>query len=172
MNREQHLEHALKTWDPERIRARGYLPCEYLRTGLLTELGELLQLHKRQMRDGYQPYETWIKELGDCLWYATVYTHKNKDFFACDPPNVNQCYNEMCWEYGDPLPLADPKFPVTDIIFDVMHTFVNAPEFAMYWIEALIMYLGFDLAEVRSANIAKLADRVERGVLYGKGDDR
>ena len=172
MDREQHLENALKTWDPRRIKFRGYIPDDYLRTGLLTELGELLQLHKRQMRDGDQTKDAWIKELGDCLWYATVYTHENHNVFACDPPKASECYNEMIWEYGSTLPLIDPKCPVTEIIFDVMHTFMGEPEFAVYWIEALIMYLGFDLDEVRSANIAKLADRVERGVLYGKGDNR
>ena len=168
---EEYLTRALDTWDPDKIRARGYVPNQYLRAGLMSELGELIQVHKRQMRDGDQSREVWIKELGDCLWYATVYTDSVKGSISAARPDVARSARYLSDEHGEPN-LADPGFDLVVIVFDVMHQFMCAEEFAEQWVEALIIYLGFDLAEVRATNIAKLADRKARGVIHGKGGDR
>jgi len=44
----------------------------YLQLGLISELGEVAALHKRQIRDGATVQREKLRaELGDCLWYAT-----------------------------------------------------------------------------------------------------
>lgn len=52
--------------------------AEYLEVGLLGELGELLNLYKKE-RWHHKPvdHDAWISELGDCLWYATMLLQAN-----------------------------------------------------------------------------------------------
>ena len=78
MNEIEYLENALTTWEPEALVAKGFDPIEYLLLGLLGELGELPSHKKRIMRDGPQPDADWMAELGDCLWYAAVYSSHHK----------------------------------------------------------------------------------------------
>ncbi len=42
----------------------------------------------------------------------------------------------------------------------------------LWYVAAIATALDVDLGEVGSANLAKLADRQERGVIQGSGDDR
>jgi NTP pyrophosphatase (non-canonical NTP hydrolase) len=48
-------------------------PNTYYRMGFLGELGELLNVYKKEQWHG-KPHDRnkWIDELGDCLWYATM----------------------------------------------------------------------------------------------------
>jgi len=42
----------------------------------------------------------------------------------------------------------------------------------LWYIAVLADHLGIKLEDVMSTNVAKLADRQQRGVLQGKGDNR
>lgn len=42
----------------------------------------------------------------------------------------------------------------------------------LWYINAISSYIGIELEDVAKANLAKLLDRKERGVLHGKGDNR
>ena len=42
----------------------------------------------------------------------------------------------------------------------------------LWYLACLATDLGFDLADLAEANLAKLQDRMERGVIHGSGDTR
>lgn len=42
----------------------------------------------------------------------------------------------------------------------------------LWYVAAVCHEAGLSMADVASANLAKLASRKERGVIYGEGDDR
>ncbi|QDG52310.1 hypothetical protein FIV42_16665 [Persicimonas caeni] len=42
----------------------------------------------------------------------------------------------------------------------------------LWYVAALSSELGLEMGDIAQANIDKLADRQERGVLHGEGDDR
>lgn len=69
-------------------------------------------------------------------------------------------YNNLSEPYYDDLPDSE-KLPIIDECGDVL-----------WFIAGLTKTLGFTLEEVAERNLAKLADRKERGVIDGNGDRR
>lgn len=82
MNAAEFQTEALKTWTaPLRGTPAG---LEYLRLGLVSEVGEVAGVLKRIIRDGW-PVEVWrqklVIELGDVAWYAAVSTYEDGSCF-------------------------------------------------------------------------------------------
>lgn len=78
MNAAEFQDEALKTWTaPLRGTPAG---LEYLRLGLVSEVGEVAGVLKRIIRDGW-PVEVWrpklVIELGDVAWYVAVMSYEN-----------------------------------------------------------------------------------------------
>ncbi len=61
------------------------------------------------------------------------------------------------YHYNQPTDLESMKKELGDVVF--------------YWAR-LCRWYGFDPSEVLDANVLKLEDRKERGVLHGNGDNR
>jgi len=178
MNREEYTRLALRTWSPDKIREKGEDPEEYLQTGLASELGELCGVRKRDMRDGYQPKIEWIKELGDCLWYAAVYCDQYS-YLRGTSETVKKSLTEEIQERFSRRNVVKEAFDAGRFTgpFWVQVLFVQImchefPQCSVDFVEAMIEGLGIDLDVVRQTNIDKLADRAERGVISGKGDHR
>lgn len=85
MNAAEFQTEALKTWTaPLRGTPEG---LEYLRLGLLSEVGEVAGVLKRIIRDGW-PMEVWrqklVIELGDVAWYVAVKYEENRLAYHVD----------------------------------------------------------------------------------------
>lgn len=89
MTAAEYQQEALKTWT-------GDLPGteagrEYLRLGLLSEMGEVWGVLKRIIRDGW-PMELWrpklVAELGDVAWYLAVDCYEDGLPFATSSMRV------------------------------------------------------------------------------------
>lgn len=162
MDRNQYLPLAARTWDPTLVKNQGFDELDYLLVGLLSEIGEVCDVLKRHLRDGPQPRENLVKELGDTLWYATMYS-------AQFPYRDNVNYNDAALA----IERNFKKFPYSVAsYFMLLSCLVREPGLAELYITAMIVGMGIEPEEVRRENIAKLADRVEKGKLYTKGGDR
>lgn len=145
MNAAEFQAEALKTWTaPLRGTPEG---LEYLRLGLVSEVGEVAGVLKRIIRDGW-PVEVWrpklVLELGDVAWYAVVYLYECQASGWLDVRMVDHI--GMACRQADGLVFSALKARMT---------------------EANITW-----AEVFDAVIAKLRDRQARGVIKGEGDNR
>lgn len=65
--------------------------------------------------------------------------------------------------------VRDDGFTVTANRSDALHKELGD---VLWYVAMLCEDLGFDMADVAAANLAKLSSRQERGVLSGSGDDR
>lgn len=90
---------ALKTWT-------GSLPgtpagLEYLRLGLVSEVGEVAGVLKRILRDGW-PMDVWrpklVLELGDVAWYKAVLSKEQRHLFGVDAIRVELLFGHGIWE--------------------------------------------------------------------------
>lgn len=73
------------------------------------------------------------------------------------------------WPATYPVRFGGPFWTQVLFVQIMCHEYPNR---SLEFVEAVIEGLGFDLTEVRRVNIEKLADRADRGVIGGKGDDR
>lgn len=182
-SRMDYAKQCLNTWNPDKLREDGHEPAEYLLAGLFSEIGELIQIWKRERRDGYQTEETWKKEAGDVLWYATVFEQETRELFVSSCDDMPKFYSfEMYFdaeaEYfrqaREIFRVVEP-FPLQLVAFQhlLARMIANRDTQPVILVEYMIQQkLKMDLQEVRQINIAKLADRAARGVIQGKGDNR
>lgn len=156
-------EYQSKAWSFALPQARNE---QYLRLGLLSEIGEIAALFKRKIRDGADPNfrDKLRDEIGDCLWYAvglvSLINFKIEDYAAswqsitkagCDTHRANVASLARSLSCGW----------LIDVCFGVIHR-----------IAPICKEYDLTLEECAEANIAKLADRKDRGVINGKGDER
>jgi hypothetical protein len=129
--------------------------ADYLAFGLLDELGELCGLLKREIREGTPRDNDALRaELGDLAWYlariwpAEEWEARRNSWHRCP---------------GSALPLVE--------ILDDIARSSNLSRCLIYYFD-LVSEIGFSLAQVLDANVAKIEARKARGTVMGKGDSR
>lgn len=124
---------------------------DYLMHLLFEEVGEVMSLFAKSMRDGHAvDRDTLLHELGDVLWCVAVLD--NEDVFLWDE-------SYRYWPYhGGTTRLRS------------LENIVRG--YDLWDVADLCACCGFTLEEVALANVAKLTSRRERGVLKGSGDNR
>lgn|SRR5574343_327099 len=91
--------------------------------------------------------------IGNNLWYPALGLCGESGEVA---ERVKKLYRDF-----DGLPTADFVFNMRKELGDVL-----------WYLASICSEVGFDLNEIAEANITKLADRKDRGVLHGSGDNR
>ncbi|GAA1046070.1 MazG nucleotide pyrophosphohydrolase domain-containing protein [Rothia amarae] len=149
------------------------LTPEYLAPMIVGEVGELFGALAKSMRDGWdeeRTKQTLTKELGDVAWGVAVCMH---ELGITEEPPVD----EEAEGIGDSaalgmlLSLASylAKFHYHSDKAQMGESLI-AMWIALRAFAYSITGLSFD--EVLEANLAKLADRKQRGVIGGSGDER
>lgn len=142
---------------------------EYLTLGLIEEVGEAAGKLAKRRRDGVWDEKAFIKELGDILWFVanladyydrwsdTNLSAELKDCFVgeVDDERFDESimYLLVYWTGF----FSDEGSHLPDIVFEV-------GGFAKKY--------GYTLEQVAEINLAKLRDRLSRGVINGNGDNR
>lgn len=166
----------------------------YPALGLIGECGEVAEKVKKIIRDDCgtitdKRREAIMKELGDCCWYlASVcgdtnlslgMIYENRD--SCidryirrlDLPRLVLLLNKLASKIADTLRVWYYNHGRRQ---DQSFRFINEmmPRIAsmLMCVETIAQKCGFTLEEVYTANINKLLDRKDRGVLKGDGDQR
>lgn len=158
MTLKEYQQEAVKFRTPESDKA------EYLRLGLIAEVGEVAGKLAKKIRDGVFDDKAFIKELGDVLWFVA---------------NIAEKYNFEFYEkksfYGESV--------IENYIYDLsayagrMYIFSailsnQAIRGIVESLTALADKFGYTLEQVAEINLAKLRDRQFRGVINGNGDER
>lgn len=130
---------------------------EYLQLGLIAEIGEVIGVRAKHLRDGtsYEHYRAaLLKEIGDCFWFLSqIYTMRGTEL------------TESIIAY--PSPEHDAIMELQDWIGDIRNT--NDLELDL---AALMFNHSMTLEEVLQGNYDKLTGRKARNVISGSGDNR
>lgn len=135
---------------------------------LREEIGELCEIFSKHMRDGAPvEYKRVVKELGDVLWCLAADAHSRGEF----------------WDMS-----RIPAMPDSQFVFDEDIRTNGALEGVRRSLDAIQInphhhykhrlfvkmccYLGLCPLTVAAYNLSKLADRKNRGVIHGEGDER
>lgn len=143
---------------------------EYLAHGLIGEAGELSSAFAKFYRGDYGTdvlREKLRGECGDLLWFlAQIATESHTPF--CDP-HAHKPYDSLSKLVTS---IADEARACADAVLDGNPAIQRHMQALIVWLRLLGVRYNLPLSEVMEANIAKLADRAERGVLRGEGDHR
>lgn len=129
---------------------------DYLRFGLMSEVGELCAIFKRAIRGDFKLEDKRadiLLELGDICWYLDRY----RDWRGA---NIEIGIIEEHYHYShyvSELVLEAAQGHTHNAMFNVCH---------------IADYFGFTIWDVLTANVEKLAKRKERGLIMGSGDHR
>lgn len=133
---------------------------EYLRLGLISEIGEVAGKLAKGIRDGNFDEKAFVKELGDVLWFVANLAQKKGI-------TIRPC--------GPFMSMAESSFVVLmtctagDSI-EIEHA--NGLGYILRYVKHLALIYGYTLEDVMEINLAKLRDRQYRGVICGNGDER
>lgn len=127
---------------------------DYLRLGLISEIGELAAIFKRAIRGDFKLEDKRhdiLLELGDICWYLDRYA---------DYAGIGVTYQACRFQdFDDAVWIADMfNNPSIENGFEV--------------VEQIAHNHGFTIWDVLTANVEKLANRKDRGVITGTGDHR
>ena len=152
---------------------------DYLRFGLISEVGELCAIFKRAIRGDFKledKREDILLELGDICWYLDRLNAMqpnpdglgfNQFIFYAD---VNSDFEADCKEWDKSL------CTIKNVMHDVVAMLDNPSLFDFVCIFSHIGSIadkfGFTIWDVLTANVEKLAKRKERGLIMGSGDHR
>lgn len=150
---------------------------DYLVVALLGEIGEFANAYKKVLRGDYplsERRDQFIGELGDVLWYVAVYfahlgvldavdTNPSEKRVRLVYPNIALCLRKLNRHFAQLEPNAvDASTPESVAAANVMYQ----------CLVAIALHLDTTLNEVAERNLSKLADRHERGLIRGDGDER
>lgn len=133
---------------------------EYLRLGLLSEVGEVAGVLKRRVRDGEIAPEKLLAEMGDLLWYLAR-LHRDK-----------QTWSEAASQLGangttaETHPLADTQMLVQIAALE------GGPVSTVVRFLHLLQRHNLSLEQIIENNSAKLEGRKQRNTIHGAGDHR
>ena len=153
------------------------LTTEYLAPMIVGEVGELFGALAKSVRDGWdeeRTRKTLTKELGDVAWGVAVLMHQEKLI----------PFPAMTTEFGaDPEDFPDDRIEAMAMLNHVSLTIMERTQkkqsilllVRILWtmlMDYCELVTGSSFDEVLEANLAKLADRKDRGVIGGSGDER
>jgi len=152
---------------------------DYLRFGLISEVGELCAIFKRAIRGDFKledKRQDILLELGDICWYL----NRLGELRGWELPTAYDESNILAFETGcgEWVNLSEPKnviwFDAAQIIISVVDRFGSPAEQTDAWMNIAAVACCFDytLTDVLTANVEKLAKRKERGLIQGSGDHR
>lgn len=168
MNIREYQAKAMSTYScPDDVPPRIY--TAYL---LKEEVGELSQKISKHLRDGAPiTREQVVKELGDILWSIAAQDYVNGQVWG-DSPMWDSSYSPRESEF--PFVIeghASFTYAELDRVSGSLSNCLLSIHPLMHW-EAVCRTLRISCLEVAETNIAKLADRKNRGVIGGGGDER
>lgn len=150
------------------------LTPEYLVPGLVAEVGELLGVQAKSVRDGWSDERTkaaLVKEYGDVAWFTAVILHEYREI---------RTLNEPSFIYAGDTSLGIMSF-ISDRASRILEGYVDEWESEVLdganslWL-MLKKYsskvTGSTFDEVLETNLTKLAGRKQRNVIGGSGDNR
>lgn len=159
---------------------------DYPLLGLISEVGELAGVIKKQARDN-TPDDIFkaklLKELGACFWYvAAILTDYNftlpESIDLHETINIKQefyflnskvaLFTDGC-SHALTISQQIPFDKTSPLELDHLSRTLEA---VFRQLIDIAHYYGLSLEEICEANLDKLFDRKERGVLGGSGDDR
>lgn len=134
---------------------------EYCYCLIASEIGETFGKWGKQFRDGSFDKEKLTDELGDVFWGLAL---------ACELGGYD--FDEL-WKDEEDISFVEIMF-TAPVYFEDWKWSLDEREVWRYLIFAktFAKQCGIDPLECLKRNIAKLADRQERGVIKGNGDDR
>lgn len=150
------------------------LTPEYLVPGLIAEIGELFGVQAKAVRDDWdeeQVKTALVKEYGDVAWFAAVLIHmyretwKMSDTVYLYPGRRSIDSMNLLMEHATSL--SENYFDSFDI-----DASAHAHQIWRLLEENSEKVTGASFDEVLEANLSKLADRKQRGVIGGSGDER
>ena len=132
----------------------------YLTLGLFAEVGEVVGVIAKSYRDGTNPRDKLILEIGDCFWFISMIHSFHGETFD-DSETV----------YGD------HDFSDLEILSDLEDLYFFSDSFfaseqAHDVLRLLMITYKITMAEVLQANLDKLYGRQARGTIKGDGDNR
>jgi hypothetical protein len=145
----------------------------YLRFGLISEVGELCAIFKRAIRGDFKledKREDILLELGDICWYLDRLWHFSMSEFC--PISIRSLASFKKKQ----LKISSLRLVAEDLIHSTMHfgysrTSMDAYE-SILSVSHIAGIFDYTLADVLTANVEKLAKRKERGMIQGSGDHR
>lgn len=170
---------------------------EYLKLGLLSEIGEVAGVLKKRLRGDYcqfvevgegefgtlyrgagdEPFKQDLtKEVGDCFWYWGMILNLEKTRIKCTEVEIKAPHpTETSFTLFDALSYwanyldVEPNHPV-DYECHSISTWTETE----VWIALMqfINYHNLDLETILQTNIDKLTDRKNRNKIKGSGDER
>ena len=145
---------------------------EYLTLGLIEEVGEAAGKLAKRRRDGVFDEKAFIKELGDILWFVANladYWDKNEGFAYAEFIKGRDFYiaeNNLLTQREMLMVL------VGDVALFIEESLETQLVGIITDVGILAKTVGYTLEQVMEINLAKLRDRLSRGVINGNGDER
>jgi hypothetical protein len=133
---------------------------EYLRLGLLSEVGEVAGVLKRRVRDGEVAPDKLLAEMGDLLWYLAR-LHRDKQTWSEAAIGL-----EASGFGSDMSSLADTETLVQIASLD------GGPVATITRFLHLLHRHDLSLEQLIENNSAKLEGRKQRNTIHGAGDHR
>jgi NTP pyrophosphatase (non-canonical NTP hydrolase) len=136
---------------------------EYLRLGLLSEVGEVAGVLKRRVRDGEVAPEKLLAEIGDLLWYLAR-LHRNPEIWS-EAAKLDTNSN------GNIRKVDDESLGDIDTLVQIA-ALADGPLHTVSRFLRLLQRHNLTLDEVIVSNTAKLEGRKQRNTIHGAGDER
>ena len=132
----------------------------YLTLGLFAEVGEVVGVIAKSYRDGTNPRDKLILEIGDCFWFIAMIHSANGGMFD---DSDTLCTDH---DFSDREILSDlDGLPYQTDSFDAAKDTAEV-------LRLLMILYDITMTEVLQANLDKLYGRQARGTIKGSGDNR
>lgn len=167
---------------------------DYTIAGLVSEVGELAELvdcgteEAPKLTDEWRKH--WQSELGDCWWYTAAIA----DALNASLQGIRAEHNELCWNLAKATTGMTPFGVYLQLIHETARLaghlkksirddkeaatgerreqILSGLAIITHYLDVLGTQQGMTRHQVWNANLNKLADRKQRGVLQGSGDFR
>lgn len=120
------------------------------------------------------PKEDLIKEIGDLMWYMAMLFTEFKKPFIFKRFDVCEDHSSFIIKTGDLSSIFKKTLRDDNGIFKIENLieFFKIVDDLMSYVCSKAEENGYSIFEVGKINIEKINDRIARGVLSGKGDNR